>query len=85
MEQSTVTAKGQTTIPKTIRDRLGLEPGGKVRYFIAHNGSVMILPVRPASALRGIVKHDGPPVSIEEMDDAVAAEVRERDARSRNR
>ena len=85
MAESTVTAKGQTTIPKTIRDLLGLKPGGKVRYFIAHNGSVMILPVRPASALRGIVKYDGPPVTIEEMDEAIAAEVRERDERSRSR
>ena len=85
MAESTVTAKGQTTIPKTIRDRLGLEPGSKVRYFVAHNGSVMILPVRPVSALRGIVKYDGPPVSIEEMDDAIAADVCERDERSRSR
>jgi len=85
MAESTVTAKGQTTIPKAIRDRLGLKPGGKVRYFIAHNGNVMILPVRPASVLRGIIKYDGPPVSIEDMDEAIAEEVCERDERSRAR
>jgi AbrB family looped-hinge helix DNA binding protein len=85
MAESTVTAKGQTTIPKAIRDLLGLKPGGKVRYFAAHNGRVMILPVQPASALRGMVKYDGPPISIEDMDDAIAAEVSERDMRSRAR
>jgi antitoxin PrlF len=85
MAESTVTAKDQTTIPKAIRDQLGLKPGGKVRYFVARDGSVMILPVQSASALRGIVKYDGPPVSIEDMDDAIAAEVCDRDMRSRSR
>jgi AbrB family looped-hinge helix DNA binding protein len=85
VDQSTVTAKGQTTIPKAIRDHLGLKPGGKVRYFVTSDGRVMMVPVLPVSALRGILKHDGPPVSIEEMDEAVRAAVVDRFERSSRR
>jgi AbrB family looped-hinge helix DNA binding protein len=85
VDQSTVTAKGQTTIPKAIRDHLGLKPGGKVRYFVTHDGRVLLAPVLPAAALRGIVKYDGPPVSIEEMDAGIAEAVTERNERSRQR
>jgi AbrB family looped-hinge helix DNA binding protein len=85
MAQSTVTAKGQTTIPKEIRDRLGLKAGSKLKFFIRHDGSLAVLPVLPASALRGTVKYKGPPVSIEEMDEAIAAGVAERYERSARR
>jgi AbrB family looped-hinge helix DNA binding protein len=75
MEQSTITTKGQTTIPKAIRDHLGLKPGAKVKFFVGHDGRVTILPVLPASALRGSVKYHGPPVSIEQMDAGIAEAV----------
>jgi AbrB family looped-hinge helix DNA binding protein len=83
MEQSTITAKGQTTIPKAIREHLGLKPGAKVKFFVGRDGRVTILPVLPASALRGMVKYDGPPVSIEEMDAGIAEAVTARNERSR--
>lgn len=73
MEQSTITAKGQTTIPKAIRDQLGLKPGAKVRYFISPDGRVSMLPVIPISQLRGMLKTNRPPVTIDEMNEAIAA------------
>ena len=85
MEQSTITAKGQTTIPKAIREHLGLKPGSRMKFLVGHDGRVTILPVLPAAALRGALKHDGPPVSIEEMDAGIAAAVAERNERSRQR
>ncbi len=85
MDQSTVTAKGQTTIPKAIREHLGLKPGAKVKFFVGHDGRVTILPVLPAAALRGAVKYDGPPVSVEEMDAGIGEAVAERNERSRQR
>lgn len=70
--ESAITAKGQATIPKAVRDHLHLKPGDRVKFFIHPNGSVVLLPKLPASALRGFVAHSGPPVTIEEMDEAIA-------------
>jgi AbrB family looped-hinge helix DNA binding protein len=71
--ESAITVKGQATIPKPIRDYLGLKPGDRIKFFMHPNGSVVLLPRLPASALRGIVKPRQPAVSIEEMDEAVAS------------
>jgi AbrB family looped-hinge helix DNA binding protein len=70
--ESAITSKGQATIPKEIREHLHLKPGDRVKFFIHPDGHVVILPKRPASALRGFLKYEGPPVTIEEMDDAIA-------------
>ena len=53
---STITSKGQATIPKAVRDHLGLKPGDRVKFFVHPDGSVVILPKIPASRLKGIVK-----------------------------
>lgn len=39
---TTVTAKGQVTIPKPVRDLLGIEPGSKVDFRRAADGSVVL-------------------------------------------
>ncbi|HUB96508.1 MAG TPA: type II toxin-antitoxin system PrlF family antitoxin [Stellaceae bacterium] len=72
--ESAITSKGQATIPKEIRDHLHLKPGDRVKFFIHPDGTVVILPKLPVSALRGILKSRlkrAP--TIEEMDDAIAA------------
>ncbi len=71
MIESTITKKGQTTLPKLVRETLGLQAGDRVRYVIA-DGEVRILPVRPISRLFGALRHDGPAVTLEEMERAVA-------------
>jgi antitoxin PrlF len=40
-ETSTITAKGQTTVPKTVRQALGVDCGGKI-VFRVENGRVTI-------------------------------------------
>ncbi len=71
--ESAITSKGQATIPKAIRERPRLKPGDRVKFFVHPDGSVVLLPKRPASALRGIVKsRHRRPVTIEEMSDAAA-------------
>jgi antitoxin PrlF len=37
-----VTSKGQVTIPKAVRDRLGIEPGSKVDFKVAANGDIVL-------------------------------------------
>lgn len=69
---STITTKGQATIPKSIRDYLGLKPGDRVKFFKHPDGTVVILPKRPASAMRGTIKSKRGPVTIEDMNEAIA-------------
>jgi AbrB family looped-hinge helix DNA binding protein len=54
--ESALTKKGQVTIPEAVLERLGLKPGDRVKFFMHPDGTVVLLPKLPASALRGIVK-----------------------------
>jgi antitoxin PrlF len=69
--ESAITSKGQATLPKAIREHLGLKPGDRVKFFVHPDGSVVILPKIPASALRGVVPAPERPVTVEEMNEAV--------------
>jgi len=72
--ESAITVKGQATIPKAVREHLHLKPGDRVKFFVHPDGSVVLLPKVSASALRGMVKsRRRRPVSVEEMNEAVAA------------
>ena len=74
MAVATLTSKGQTTIPKEIRDRLGLEPGDKLDFVVEADGRVVLRPAtRDVRELRGMLRRKGrKPVSLEEMDRAIA-------------
>jgi AbrB family looped-hinge helix DNA binding protein len=72
--ESAITIKGQATIPKAIREHLRLKPGDRVKFFVHPDGSVVLLPKRPVSELRGMLKSGRRrPVTIEEMREAAAA------------
>lgn len=75
MVESGVTSKGQTTLPKAVREALGVQPGDRVRYII-EGDTVRIVAVRPIQRLFGALRYDGPPVSLEDMDKAIADGVR---------
>ncbi len=70
MLESGITAKGQTTLPKAVREALSVRAGDRVRYVI-QDGDVRILKVGPVGRLFGMLKYDGPPVTLEEMDRAI--------------
>jgi AbrB family looped-hinge helix DNA binding protein len=76
--ESAITSKGQATIPKAIRDHLGLKAGDRVKFFVHPDGSVVLLPKVPAAALRGLLKAQRRSVTIEEMDEAIAAGAADR-------
>jgi antitoxin PrlF len=75
---TSITTKGQTTVPKEIRDSLKLKPGSKIKWFLDSHGGVTILPVLPITALRGILKYNGPRISIEDMDPSNFGRLRSR-------
>jgi antitoxin PrlF len=81
--KSTVTKKGQITIPKEVRQHLGVKPGDRVKFFVMRNGTVVLTRILPVAALKGILPAPANPVSIEDMDAGIAAAVAERDRRSR--
>ena len=70
--ESAITSRGQATIPKAIREHLGLKPGDRIKFFVHPDGSVALLPNLPVSALRGIVAGRRRTVTIDEMKEAVA-------------
>jgi antitoxin PrlF len=70
--KSTIGARGQVTIPKAIRERLSLKPGDRLKVFAHPDGGLVLLPVLPASALRGVVARRERPVTIDEMTEAAA-------------
>lgn len=89
MADATITSKGQVTIPKEIRDRSGLEQGDRVEFRIDDEGRIVMEPLRPsrplpaAGRLRKYAK--GRPVTVEEMNEAVARSAVRRFERSTRR
>ena len=80
MLSSSVTTKGQVTIPAELREKLGIKPGDKVG-FVAEGDRILIQRQETAvESLFGIVKAKTG-ASLEQMDAAVAA-GRQRHARS---
>jgi AbrB family looped-hinge helix DNA binding protein len=48
MPESTVTTKGQITIPKEVRDRLRIGAGDRVSFLVRDDGVVELRPSRPS-------------------------------------
>jgi AbrB family looped-hinge helix DNA binding protein len=69
---STLTTRGQTTIPKSIREALGLQPGDRVEFTLKDERAVLRRAGADLSALDGMLDRSGrEPVSIEEMDETI--------------
>ncbi|OIP60727.1 MAG: AbrB family transcriptional regulator [Nitrospirae bacterium CG_4_9_14_3_um_filter_53_35] len=73
MAVSTVTVKGQTTIPKKIRKYLKLQPGDKIDFIVEESGKVVLEPATlDVKELEGILHKPGmKAVSGEEMAKAI--------------
>ena len=70
--EAALTSKGQVTIPKAIREHLNVKAGDRVKFFIHPDGTVVMLPKLPITALRGILQWHGRAATLEEMDSAIA-------------
>jgi len=73
MPSSTLTSKGQTTIPKRVREHLQLEAGDRVEFIIDADGKVILsAATSDVKALDGLLDRSGQqPVSIKAMHEAV--------------
>ena len=70
MIESTLTARGQTTIPKAVRAQLNLTEGDRIRYEMDDEG-VRIIPLKPINRLAGLLKFNGKPKTLEEMEQGI--------------
>ena len=46
-DDATLTSKGQVTIPKRIREQLGLEAGTEIEFILDDDGSLHVRPKEP--------------------------------------
>ena len=70
---ATVSSKGQVAIPVAIRNKLGLGVGDRIDFVLFGQDRVELIPRRRSvTALKGIVRHVGKPVSLEEMEEAIS-------------
>ena len=54
-----VSSKGQLVLPKSIRERFGIEPGDEVE-IIEMGNELILVPIKKGTKLRGLVKFDKP-------------------------
>lgn len=72
MNKSTITQKGQTTVPKYVRETLGLCAGTTLKWKKAANGSFTVVAGnRPVTDLKGLIPKTSKSVSIDDMNDAI--------------
>lgn len=79
MPTATVTSKGQITIPVEVRSKLGLRPGSRLAFVPTASGSYEIH-AQSASIrdLKGVVVPPPEPVTLDDMDEAIASGAAER-------
>ena len=78
--EATVTSKGQVTLPKELRKRLGIQRGSRIRFSIPVRGAVRVEPVlydlEDLWRMADLGGQAGglmpPPMTFEEMDAAKA-------------
>jgi len=81
---SRVTAKGQATIPKEIRERLGIQPGDRVA-FILRGDEVILRPIKGTLLdLRGSIEPRRRPEDLERVRAEVRRRRGEREARGQS-
>ncbi len=82
MDTSTITSKGQTTIPVEVRKRLQLKAGDKVRFFIEEDGKAVIVPLKSSvRRLKGMLKSDKN-FTDEEIKTAIGKHVAQKNRKS---
>ena len=83
---ATLTSKGQITLPKEIRDRLGLDAGSMLDFQILEDNTITVREVKPdARRIRGLLKSPHAiALTVAQMDKAVSQDLRDRRVPTRN-
>lgn len=84
MSTATMTTKGQVTLPREVREDLGLKEGDKIDFEKIGGRYVLRPRNRSAMELAGVLHRPGAKtLTIEEMDEALGDALREDDERIR--
>ena len=74
MATATITSKGQVTIPAQVRIDMGLTAGDRVDFIRMEDGHYAVVPASHSiRSLKGIVPRPRKPVSLGDMQEAIAA------------
>lgn len=75
--EATVTSKGQVTLPRELRQRLGIQKGSRIRFSIPVSGPVQVEPVRYNIKDLWRMADEGPkPEGIMSFDEMNEAKIR---------
>ncbi len=84
---TTVSTKGQVILPKAIRDLKTWTPGTRLTVEETPDGVLLrpapLFPATQVEDVAGMLAWEGPPASIEDMDQAISQEVARRHDRGR--
>lgn len=84
MEEATLTSKSQLTLPKAVRDALGVGPGDQIYFVPSLRGYRVVAMTGDVRRLKGMFKgRASGSTSLEDLDRAIGQVVSRRDARSR--
>jgi AbrB family looped-hinge helix DNA binding protein len=85
MPTATLTTKGQVTIPKAVREHLGIDTGDRLSFDVQDDGTVIVKPItRHVRELGGLLQRPGQqPLSIAEMELGIARRMRAKFGRRR--
>jgi len=82
MEEATLTSKSQLTLPKAVREAMGVGPGDKIRFVPSSTGFGLVALKGDITALRGMFKgRRAKPLSIAEMKEAISEMGSQREPR----
>lgn len=72
MTSAVISSKGQITIPKPVRDGLGVETGDRVEFVELERGVYRVVAAtRDIRDLKGVIPRPAKPVSLDDMQKAV--------------
>jgi AbrB family looped-hinge helix DNA binding protein len=72
MPKSTITSKGQITVPKVVREALAVHPGDTLAFLIHDDGTVTVeAETVDLLQLRGAVRPGRRGVTVEDMNEAI--------------